>query len=110
MKRITGWFRKILGITALEAKYRELLSVYKATLELQEELNKNLRIDCDMGIRGPSSVILTGAYRGRGYVQVFEMDNDEFARMVDMYRDLKKRGIIRNIDAPPQVLHYYNVD
>lgn len=65
------------------------------------ELDDLTAIDVDVGVRGPCTVILSGVYRGKGYVSFYELSHDEFRHMVEDYRERRKHGVLRNIDSIP---------
>lgn len=94
-----------LGITTLEEENKYLRSELVRTqtkIDKQiHELDNLTRIDGDMGVRGPCTIILSGVWRGRGYVKFYEMDHREFQRTVKMYQDMRKHNVLRNIDTIP---------
>lgn len=64
------------------------------------DLDHLTREDWDIGIRGNNTIILTGVYRGRGYVQFYDIPPEEFRFMVERYREMKRGNLIRNVDYP----------
>jgi hypothetical protein len=106
--RILKFLRDKLGITALEQENNSLkyqLSVQSTRLDRRiAELDELTAVDADVGVRGPCTVILTGVYRGNGYVKFYEMPVDEFRRHVDMMLDMQRSSLIRTVDAPPSFM------
>ncbi len=69
-----------------------------------KELDKLTREDLDVGFRGGSTVVLTGVYRGRGYVQFYDVPPEHFSALVEEFQSRRKEHLIRNIDAPHEML------
>lgn len=96
--------RDALGITALQ-KRLEVSESANALLanKLDNRLNdlqKLSRADIEMGYRGNCTVVLTGVYNGRGYVQFYDVPPDEFRHIVEEYRSRQRHSLLRNIDSP----------
>lgn len=98
------WIRKWLridrdtaDIRALEQRQRALASRIDDRIK---ELDELTRIDVDVGMRDQSMVVLTGVYRGKGYVKFYDMPADEFRHFVEMFRNMERSHLIRNVDAP----------
>lgn len=102
-KRLKSW----LGVVELELSHDHLeqrISVQTDRITHRiAELDKLTAIDGAAGVRGPCTIILSGVYRGKGYVAFYEMEHDEFQHFVEEYRQRKLHGYLRNIDAIP---HY----
>lgn len=111
---IKKWLKKMLGITELEGYNKELLALYHHTeseLEtLKSEIHKMDRVDIDISPhqRGQNTIVLTGCYKGKGYVQFYDVPHDEFAHYVERLQYEKKSNLIRNVDCPPNVRAYFN--
>lgn len=99
------WIKWKLGILALEHKNTELrnqLQLHKDFVTTKiAELKEYTRVDADVGFRGNNTVILTGVYRNRAYVQFYDLGDGEFARLVEHLKDMRSHALIRHIDAPP---------
>ena len=110
-----NWIKKKLGIKALEDKQREnsyfaalhvheIQALKKRVSELEQILKETARTDADVGLRGRqrgnNTVILTGTYRGRGYVHFYDFGPRGFDRMVEQMRDMRKHSLIRTVDTP----------
>ena len=91
MNFLKKWLKKKLGITALEK--------FKAAQEA--ELEHYARYDADIGVRGNNTIVLTGTYRGHGYVRFYDLSDENFHHMVERMRGM--RTMLRNIDCPPQL-------
>lgn len=105
------WLLHKLGISQLIADFRNQLFVLNdrqtqhelRISRLKDEinyLNRHLKIDVDVGSRGECTVILTGVYRDRAYVEFYDMSSKEFANFVTQLRHMKKLKHISTLDLP----------
>ncbi len=98
--RLKDW----LGVYALEqeneALKRRLTEQSKRLDKRIAELDRLTKVDVDVGMRGPCTIILSGVYQGKGYCTFYEVSIDQFKEMVDRYKRERKEHLIRNIDAP----------
>lgn len=96
--------KKWLGILDLEAKntvFNQRLDKQASAIQKRiKELDKLTCEDVDIGMRGSSTIILTGVYRGRGYVKFYDVPPEDFHRFVEQFRHMRKFNLIRNVDAP----------
>jgi predicted RNase H-like nuclease (RuvC/YqgF family) len=131
---IKKWLKSKLGITHLEEHIEQLqkeaedLKTYTTSLEEQIEplrkevsyerqriektltqLKKFTKVDADVGSRSNNTIILTGMYRNKAYVQFYDLGNGEFERLVNQLRDMKDHALIRNIDRPPNFHGMFNL-
>lgn len=96
------WLIKWLGIDQAFANQNMEIRRYKQKLDdTLIDLDRLTAFDADVGVRGRCSVILTGVYRGRGFVQFYDVHPHEFHRLVEMYRDMERTHLIRNVDNLP---------
>ncbi len=111
---IKKWLKKVLGITELEAKNKELLYSYRSVeseLEaIKSEIHAMDRVDIDVDLynRGRNTIILTGCYKGRGYVRFYDLPQNEFTHYVERTEHEKKHNLIRNVDCPPTMKAWFN--
>jgi hypothetical protein len=92
------WIKQKLGISALEHQlqlHRDFVTVKIA------ELKDYTRVDADVGFRGNNTIILTGVYHNKGYVQFYDLGDSEFVKLAEYLKEMKKHALIRHIDAPP---------
>lgn len=105
---VLEFLRNKLGITALErenAILKQRLAEQSTRLDRRiADLDELTAMDADIGFRGPCTVILTGVYRGNGYVKFYDMPVDQFRRHVEMMLDMQRSSLIRTVDAPPSFL------
>jgi len=98
------WIKKWLGVTALDARIKKqeaVLAILSPAIDEKiRDLDKLTREDWDIGMRGPSTIILTGVYRGKGYVKFYEVPGDQFHSLVQEYQERHKHHLIRNVDVP----------
>lgn len=103
---LKGLVKKWLGVSTLAAEIDHLRAEQEhernRLTKRISELDKLTAIDADVGFRGPCTVVLTGVYRGRGYVKFLDMPIDEFEHFVQRCRALERRSLMRNVDVPPQ--------
>jgi len=108
---IKNWILKLLGIDKLLLeserlssevnKLREEVADHKYYVEQKvHHFTEYTRVDTDIGVRGKNTVILTGMLKGRGFVQFYDVDNQEFQDLVDRMKYLKKEHLVRNVDSP----------
>ena len=113
LTKIKTALRNWLGITALtndvERLRANLLSQAERVTTKLAELDKLTAIDADIGVRGRCSVILSGVYKGRGYVTFYDMSPQEFEYLVEEYRHYRKQHIVRNIDRPPHFVGNFSL-
>jgi hypothetical protein len=97
------WIKDKLGITSIEEKnkqlQRELDTLRKYT---DTKLAEYTRVDADIAphSRGNNTVVLTGIYRGKGFVRFYDFSDSDFRDMVERLQHMKKHQVIRNIDYP----------
>jgi hypothetical protein len=103
---VLNWIKRKLGILDLaqeNAELRRQLQSHRDFVSAKvAELKDYTRVDADVGIRGNNTIILTGVYRNRAYVQFYDLGDGEFVRLVEHLKDMKGHALIRHIDAPPQ--------
>jgi|GEM_PF-6314523 len=104
-RKIIDWLRDKLGITRLEEKHEDLKNANNFLRRVVEkkfdDLDELTRIDADISNRGQCTVILTGVYRGKAYVQYYDIPTQEFVHLVEEMRQRRKYNLIRNIDHLP---------
>ena len=105
-KKIKDFYKDPFGVKALVRKINRL--EYKLNTKVKE-LDKYTTIDADIGYRGDCTIILTGVYRGRGYVHFYDIPHEEFRHYVDKFRDQKRHSLIRNIDTPQDFFGNFNL-
>lgn len=107
------WLKNLLGITALEEQIADQSKQIKWLSNRVEtkftDYDKLTTRDFDFGYRGNCTVVLTGVFRGRGYVQFYDMPFEQFQNEVERYRDMKKHNLMRNIDGPPNFYGAFNI-
>lgn len=105
-----SWIKHKLGISILESKVsylegevqllEERVLLYKQYIDNHiEELERLTTVDVDVG-RRDSSIILTGVYKGKGYVRFYDLSDSEFSYFVEMVKDLTRDRVLRVCDKP----------
>ncbi len=90
----------------LEQRIRSVDSEVSAVIRVTSEY---FRVDADVGHRGNNTIILTGIYRGKGYVQFYDVGQGEFKFMVERMRDMKRCNLIRTVDATMNFTGYFDI-
>lgn len=52
-------------------------------------------------------LIAVGAYKGKGYVETYRMDKQDFNSLILQLKEMQRYSTIRTIDAPPQMRAVY---
>ena len=107
--------QKWLGIDVLNKNLQNVITSIENTndhvehelsqhkLYVEDKVNHFLdetRIDCELGVRGQNTIVLTGVYKNRGYVEFYDLSNSEFHGFVEMLKFRRKENLIRHIDGP----------
>lgn len=126
MKWIKTKLQKWLEITSLEESYdiskKEISALKIRCAKLEGQLNETqhdiyslrkvvssyFKVDADVGHRGNNTIILTGIYRGKGYVQFYDVGDGQFVETVERMRDLNRSRLLRTVDAPPSFVGQFN--
>lgn len=106
------WLKHKLGIVELERQLKEArqeLEMYYSSnltrirvLQSQiRDIHRHTTLDADIGHRGECTVIMIGRFRGRDYVQSYDMSVSEFSDYAKYMEDAAKRRVIRVVDKPP---------
>ena len=115
MSKIIRKIKDILGITRMRRDiqlcinqfkvYNQQVEFYRKDLKIfKDELKEFARMDADVGFRGNNTIILTGVYRNRAYVQFYDVGDGEFRHLVEEMRDRHKHFLIRHVDQP---MHFH---
>lgn len=101
-KLIILWY-KITGIQELRNRLLTMESRFnKLSKEVEDRINhftEFTRADADIGFRGNNTIILTGVFKNKGYVEFYDLNNREFEDMVGRMKSMRKDNLIRNIDS-----------
>lgn len=84
----------------LQADAKELHAQATALMKWVQE---RTTIDVDVSMRRgqPNTIILSGLYRDRAYVNVFEIETEDMHDLIRYLKDLQQWGQVRHLDAPP---------
>jgi len=80
---------------------RELLRVTRKVEQLEKVIADRTNIGVDVGFRDAHHVIVVGKYKGKDYIQTFDLREPELNMLVDKLRDMSKYGNVKRVDAPP---------
>jgi hypothetical protein len=117
------FIKRKLGITTLQTVINDLITenaALKRRIQIVDESNHRMEnyvggmqnqideklkefqslhaMDADESYRGQCTIILTGVFRGRGYVKFVDVEHDEFRHMVERFRS--RKSMFRNEDRP----------
>lgn len=103
-----NWIKAKLGITFLEEEYirlkeniritNKILNAEKEKIKtLEKEFNKLHRIEADVSYRDDSFIVLSGKIKGKDYVNIYRVPNDEIIKL-NLY--LKETFRKARVDAP----------
>lgn len=99
------WLKDKLGITQLENENKLLRNMIQNhreyVAEKVTELKEYTRVDADIGYRGNNTVVLTGVYRNKAFVQFYDLNRNDFSDLVEHFKRMKDHALIRHIDCPP---------
>ena len=108
-----NWLKRKLGIETIFNKIASLEAAVSAlkqrTEDLLAEINAMQTTDVDVSPRGDNTVILTGMYKGKGYIRFYDVTEGEFGYLVNRMKDIHKAGHIRNIDRPPMFNGWFDI-
>ncbi len=102
---ILQFIKEKLGITKLERENKLLRSQLQShreyVAEKVGELKDYTRVDADIGYRGNNTIVLTGVYRNKAFVQFYDLSDSDFKDLVEQFKFMKDHALIRHIDSPP---------
>lgn len=74
-------------------------STLKSVNMLRKDINKCFNIDIDIHQKEPSTIIVSGVYKGRDYVKIYKLKSKDFMSFVDDLKQREKFGNIHTIDS-----------
>lgn len=102
--KLKKWLRDWLGVTALADENARLSQLVRNQGRIIDrriaELDELTKIDADVGFRGNCTIILTGVYRGKAYVQFYDLTPEHFRHYVEQLHYEKKENLVRHVDEP----------
>ena len=84
----------------IQADAKELHAQATALVKWVRE-RTNIDVDVSMRPGQPNTIILSGLYRGRAYINVFEIKTEDMYDLIRHLKDLQQWGQVRHLDAPP---------
>lgn len=119
MKAIRKFFsnlKAILGLPAEFEQYRVSKEAQLTTLTSQVQvltarisslegiIRERTEVHADIHHKGsPNVCIAVGSFRGRTFIQTFQMSNQDFGEVVDRLLHMSRHAKIGRIDAPPMM-------
>ena len=74
-------------------------STLRSVNTLREDIDKCFNIDIDIHQKEPSTVVVSGLYKGRDYVKIYKLHLKDFISFVDDLKQREKFGNISTIDS-----------
>lgn len=97
--RILNWVKKLLVI--VENYDTEQEKMRRQITRAVQMIRSRTGIHADIGYRpSESQVILIGRYKNRDYIQVHDLQAENFEQIIHHLKDLEQYGEIRKVDAP----------
>lgn len=107
------WLKEKLGITKLEKRNIYLTNKLEWLEDHVDskvsEFTEYTRVDADLGVRGNCTIILTGVFKNKGYIQFYDVPQSEFAYYVERMKCERKEHLIRNIDGPYPIKAFFDI-
>jgi outer membrane murein-binding lipoprotein Lpp len=105
-----NWLKNKLGLKNLEKKLdmlqskieeieKEVDNLTDDMSAIENEIKFSNRTDADINFRLNNTVIVTGAFRGQGYVRFFDLGDTEFEDIIEILQERSKISRIREIDG-----------
>lgn len=94
-----AWFKKLRNIVKWYS--RDLEEIHKRIAAAEKVIRDRTDISVDVRHDGYNTIIVTGQYKGVGYVQTYAVNRKDLAYLIEQLRDMERYGAIRNIDSPP---------
>jgi hypothetical protein len=93
------WFKKLLGIVRrYDADFQGLRT---SIAEARQFIQDRTSIHADVSpYRGYNQIIVVGRYKRNDYVEVFDVQDQDFSGLIDMLREMQKYGQVRRVDGP----------
>ena len=74
-------------------------STLRSVSILREDIDKCFNIDIDIHQKEPSTIVVSGLYKGRDYVKIYKLHLKDFRAFVDDLKQREKFGNIHTIDS-----------
>lgn len=111
------WLRKWLGIEGDKVSnetFNRTTQFYVNSMDSRlnkriAELDNLTRMDADIGCRGECTIILTGVYQGKAYIQYYDVDTYQFKQLVEQMRYENRQHSLRTVDAPKAFKGWFNL-
>ena len=75
------------------------LEILKSINTLRKDIDKCFNIDIDIHQKEPSTIVVSGLYKGRDYVKIYKLNLKDFTSFVDDLKQREKFGNIHTIDS-----------
>lgn len=101
------WLKQLREIVAnykddLGTLRNQVRMVDRRTNDAVELIKHHTTVNADVGPspRYPHTIVVIGQYRNNDYVQIFQIDVDEFQHIVRILRDMRRTHKLGKIDVP----------
>lgn len=119
-RRFFSWLKELFYVVSEFRKFhdysiKEYMEIKKNALAIQmmadraynraesaeSVIRERTDLHADLHYKSDSQIIAMGRFRGRDYVQIYNLDPDDFERMIHQFRDMEQYGHMARVDAPP---------
>lgn len=81
-------------------QYWKIQNTFEIAKESREFVRKRTEAHVDVGYKGPSTIVLTGNFRGRDFVEIYQIDQPDFEYLRRTLSEMNRRHQVRRIDGP----------
>jgi hypothetical protein len=99
--KLLNWFKKLIAV--VNSYDADLRAAHVHIADLEKLVRDRTTISVDVGLHGCSHVIVMGRYRNTDFVQTYEVRHDELGKLIDHLQRASHYGVVRRVDAPPQI-------
>ena len=94
------WFRELKFIVKYYRQHQRYLESEIAQINKILRQVTDVHVDLSPGPYYPTTVITIGRYKGRDYVDIFQIRDEDLKYIVNILRDMRRHAKIRRVDAP----------
>lgn len=98
------WFKELFYVVKHFKTLEQSLALLEEDMKDATALIRDrTEVSVDVGIRGPSRIVLTGRYRNNDYMEIFDIPDKDFTYVVDMLKGMRKTHEVRCVEGPFQM-------
>lgn len=73
--------------------------IKRSISNLKEDIDKCFNTDMDIHQKEPSTIVVSGLYKGRDFVKIYKLNPKDFISFVDDLKQREKFGNIHTVDS-----------